>query len=149
GIEPLVLLGIALLVLQITPLPADWLHRLSPELTRLIVPATDSAAISSPDWHTLSIFPAATRHALVNVVAYVLLFLVAAQRVRSVTDARRVLNWVALATFGMATFGLVHFFFSNGKFFWYLPVEHVDASQVAHGSFVNRNHLAQFLALGV
>lgn len=149
GVEPLILLAVGLLVLQITPLPLEWRDRLSPELANLIVPSTDSAALALPHWNTLSVTPEATRHALVNLVAYVLLFLVAAQRVRTVQDAQRMLRWAAWAASAMAAFGLVQFFFSNGKFFWYLPVKHVDASEVVHGSFVNRNHLAQFLALGV
>ncbi|MEX0587110.1 MAG: hypothetical protein WD176_10725, partial [Pirellulales bacterium] len=149
GVEPLIVLGVALLVLQITPLPHEWRDKLSPELAKRIVPSDEATALSALDWNTLSVTPAATRHSLVNLIAYALLFLVAAQRVRTVLDAQRMLRWVACAACAMAAFGLVHFLFSNGKFFWYMPVAHVDPSEVVHGSFVNRNHLAQFLALGI
>ena len=149
GIEPLMLLAVGLLVLQITPLPLEWRDKLSPEIASLIVPSAAAISPAPPQWQTLSVTPDATRHGLVNFVAYVLLFLVSAQRVRSVADAQRMLRWGACAACAMAAFGLVQFFFSNGKFFWYLPVKHADASDVVHGSFVNRNHLAQFLALGV
>lgn len=149
GVEPIIVLGIALLVLQVTPLPLEWRDRLSPELSRLLAPPTDAAAVGPPEWRTLSVTPAATRHALANFVAYAVLFLVAAQRVRSAADARRMLVWIAAAACAMAAFGLVQFLFSNGKFFWHLSVPFVDTSEVVHGSFVNRNHLAQFLALGI
>ncbi|MBL8850677.1 MAG: O-antigen ligase family protein [Planctomycetaceae bacterium] len=148
GVEPLIALGVALLVLQFTPLPLEWRDRLSPALGRLL-PAMDEFGGGPSAWQTLSLTPEATRHSLATFVAYAVLFLVSAQRVRSVQDAQRVLRWAAGAAVAMAVFGLVHFVFSNGKFFWYLSFPNVDASEVVHGSFVNRNHLAQFLALGV
>ena len=80
---------------------------------------------------------------------YVLLFHVAVQRVRRVEDVERVLRWCALSAAGMATFGIVQLLSSNGKFFWFYQYPFSTTSDVAHGSFSNRNHFANFLALGI
>ena len=49
----------------------------------------------------------------------------------------------------MAAFGIVQMLASNGKFFWFFehPYSHTDGC--AKGAFTNRNHFAQFIALGI
>jgi O-antigen ligase/tetratricopeptide (TPR) repeat protein len=49
----------------------------------------------------------------------------------------------------MALFGIVQFLTNNGKFFWFYQHPFSLTSDVAKGSFTNRNHFAHFLALGI
>ncbi|MGW8258030.1 MAG: O-antigen ligase family protein, partial [Thermoguttaceae bacterium] len=49
----------------------------------------------------------------------------------------------------MAAFGLVQYFFGNGKFFWFYSRPYSDTLKVVKGSFTNANHFANFLALGL
>lgn len=150
GAEPLILAAAVLLVLQVTPLPQEWLDRISPRLERLL-PLWSNAAGEHPlgTWRTVSLVPADGRSGMLTFGAYALLFLVTAQRIRTAADARRVLGWVAVAAAGQAVFGLVQFLFSNGKFFWVHVEPGISTANELHGSFVNRNHAAHFLALGI
>ena len=49
----------------------------------------------------------------------------------------------------MAVFGLVQYFFGNGKFFWFFEPPFANTKDYVTGSFTNRNHFAQFIALGI
>jgi tetratricopeptide (TPR) repeat protein len=150
GAEPLILAGALLLVLEVTPLPEDWLDRLSPSLNRLLPLWSQSAGDRQlGEWHTISLAPAEARSGLVNFGAYALLFLVTAQRIRTAADAGRILGWIAIAVTGQAVFGLAQFLFSNGRFFWVIAEPGLSTADEFHGSFLNRNHAAHFLMLGV
>ena len=92
--------------------------------------------------------PAATR-AVDLFLAYSLLFLITIQRIRAVDDVERLLRWIAFAAVLMAIFGLVQFFASNGKFFWFYEHPYSKTNDIVKGGFTNRNHFAHFLALGV
>ena len=54
-----------------------------------------------------------------------------------------------LSAVGMAFLGVVQLLTSNGKFFWFYQHPFADTCSAAVGSFSNRNHFAQFLALGI
>jgi hypothetical protein len=146
GVEPLLVVGVALVWLQFTPLADQYLTRVSPHLRD--VTALHGQTPGLDRWSTISVTPAATREGLANLASYCLLFIVMAQRVRQVGDARRYLGWTACSASAMAVFGLIQFLSGTDRFFWVIDIPHVPASEVVHGSFVNRNHLAQFLALG-
>jgi hypothetical protein len=49
----------------------------------------------------------------------------------------------------MAAFGLLQYLVGNGKFFWFYEHPFRDTSDVVKGAFINRNHFAHFLALGI
>ena len=147
----LVLGVLGLLGLQITPLPASWLAVLSPrvyEILPLWAPRSDGAATIGL-WKTLSLTPVASRDGFVVVMAFALLFLTVIQRVRQPGDVERLLRWIALATLIMAVFALVQFFCGNGKFFWFYEHPYTTTSDAVKGSFSNRNHFADFMALGI
>lgn len=146
----LVLGVLGLLGLQTVPLPASWLARLSPrvyEILPLWAPHTDGSATLGL-WKTLSLAPAVTRDGFVVVLAFGLLFLTVVQRVRQPGDVERLLRWVSLAALIMAFFALVQFFCGNGKFFWFFEHPFTKTNDVK-GSFSNRNHFADFMALGI
>jgi tetratricopeptide (TPR) repeat protein len=150
GVEWLLLAGLAVLILQLAPLAPDTLQRLSPTIRELL-PLWNGGpeATSLGTWNQVSLTPAETRGGLVVYLAYVMMFVVVTQRIRSVEDVERILRWVALAALGMALLGLAQFLFGNGKFLWFYEHPSRHTWGVVKGTFTNQNHFAHFLALGV
>jgi tetratricopeptide (TPR) repeat protein len=138
------------LVVQLWPLPADWIAWLSPR-THELLPLWSGAA--SPgglgEWSTLSLAPEATRLSLAMLAAYALLFLTVYQRAQNEIDVIRLVRWVGLSAGLMAMVGLVQFAMPNGKFLWIYEHPSRDATQRLSGAFANCNHFAHFLAIGV
>ncbi len=145
------LAGLGLLLAQLAPWPPAVRTWLSPNTAQLLPlwTATGDPAIRLSEWGQVSLTPSATRDGLVLFLAYALLFATAAQRIRAIEDVERLLRWCALSALLMAAFGLVQFLASNGKFFWVFEHPYSSTSDVAKGSFTNRNHFAHFLALGI
>jgi O-antigen ligase/tetratricopeptide (TPR) repeat protein len=142
--------AVALVALQLVPLPADWLTRLSPRIGALLplwLPGSGTEQLGT--WQTLTFTPRETTLALAMLVSYGLLFTVLAQRIQSTHEVERLLNAIGVAAVFMAGFGLVQFFASNGEFFWFYVHPYRTTDQHATGSFMNRNHFAGFLVLGV
>jgi len=147
----LLLLGVALVGFQLVPLSGAWLARLSPramEILPLWAPGAEALARLGV-WSQISLTPSETKAGLILLVNYSLLFLVTVQRVHRVEDIERVLHWCALAAVAMAGFGLIQFFTSNGRFFWFYEAPYSTTSAHVTGAFTNRNHFAHFLALGI
>lgn len=149
--ELLLLAGLVLLVVQITPWSPSMLAWTAPHNAEILPlwTAQDAASISLGRWSCVSMTPAVTRAALSIFLAYGLLFLVTVQRIRTLEDVERLLRWIALSAVMMAVFGLVQLLTSNGKFFWFYEHPFSRTSDGAKGSFSNRNHFAHFLALGI
>ena len=141
-------LAIGLVGLQLTPLPSEWLTTLAPRNVELLRAADESLAADSK-WSTISLNPDATRMGLATLVAYGLLFLTVTQRLQSFRDIERLLRWVGLSALAMACFGLIQYFASNGRFFWFYEYPYSDTLETAKGSFSCRNHFAHFLVLGL
>jgi O-antigen ligase/tetratricopeptide (TPR) repeat protein len=146
----LLLVATAFVGLQLAPLPADWLARLAPRTAELLpVWTTTASPLSLGSWATLSLTPHETTLALATLASYVLLFTVVCQRIETTRDVERLLNSIAVAAVLMAAFGLVQFFASNGNIFWFYVHPFRTTDRSAMGSFMNRNHFASFLVLGV
>lgn len=151
---PLILAALALLVLQVAPLPPNWLAWLSPHAAELLplwgaTAKTTAPAVAMGSWPCLSLIPNDTLAGLVLLLDSALLFVVAVQRIRYIEDVEQLLRWCALSAICMASFGIVQYLSSNGKFFWVYEHPFSTTSDVTKGSFTNRNHFAQFLALGI
>jgi O-antigen ligase/tetratricopeptide (TPR) repeat protein len=146
----ILLLAGALVALQLAPLPADWIAHMSPRTAELLPLWTGGeAGVQLGPWKTLSLTPRETTLALAMLVSYGLLFTVLTQRIQTTADVERLLNSIGIAAAVMAAFGLVQFFFSNGQFFWCYVHPYRTTDRHAMGSFMNRNHFAGFLVLGV
>ncbi|MBN1394209.1 MAG: O-antigen ligase family protein [Pirellulales bacterium] len=148
---PLLLLGALLLVVQAVPLPAELLSKLAPR-TGDVLPlwtASEENTARLGYWNRVSYAPAETIASLVIFLDYALLFLVAVQRIGRIEDVERLLRWCAISVVIMAAVGVLQLLFGNGKFFWFYEHPLSLASGVAKGAFTNRNHFAQFMALGV
>ena len=146
----ILLLAVALLALQLVPLPAEWISRLSPRTAKLLpLWITSDAVVQLGLWKTLTLTPRDSMLSLAMLVSYGLWFTVLAQRLETITDVEKLLNVVGIAAVVMAAFGLVQFFASNGEFFWCYVHPYRTTDRYAMGSFMNRNHFADFLVLGV
>ena len=151
GVEILLAVGAALLVLQTVSLPSSLLEYIAPG-TQEILPlwtAGDESSATLDTWSTISLTPSATRAGLVMFLAYSMLLVVTVGRIRAVEDVERLLRWVAISAVVIALFGLLQFFTSNGKFFWFYEHPFTDTLKVPKAAFANRNHFAHFLALGI
>jgi O-antigen ligase/tetratricopeptide (TPR) repeat protein len=148
---PLILLALALVVLQTVPLSPWLLGRLSPAAAHILPlwKGESQTPASFGCWNCISFTPAETLAGLVIFLDFVLLFLVAAQRVRHIENVERLLRWCALSAVVMASFGIVQLLAGNGKFLWFYEHPFSNTYGAAKGSFSNRNHFAHFLALGV
>ena len=149
---PLLLIaGAVLALLQVLPLPGVVRQCLDPRLAGILPlwHTVEPSVGGLGTWSYLSMTPADTSIGLALFLAYGLVFLVVVQRTSGVEDVERMMRWCALAALGMAVFGLVQFFAGNGKFFWFYQHPFTNTAHAIKGSFSNRNHFAQFLALGM
>lgn len=143
--------GIAVLLLQIVPLPYTVLRWLSPQAAHLLPMWMPSAETTPPlgVWNQISLAPGETRCDLMLLVAYALVFLVCVQRIDDREDVFRLLRWCAWSAVAIGCFGLVQYLWSNGKFFWFYENPFRGTDDMVRGSFTNHNHFAHFLALGI
>ncbi len=150
-LAPLLLCGVAVLIVQLIPLPEPLLDRISPKIGELLPlwHSQPQPAARLGTWQTLSLTPAATRDGLVLLSAYVLLFFVTVQRAERIEDVERLLRWCAAAAVLTGIYGLVQLVTSNGKFFWFYEHPYGTTLDAAKGNFTTRNHFAEFLALGL
>jgi len=148
---PVLLLAACCVGVQLIPLPQSWLAFLSPrtaELLSLWTPtATDQALLGR--WQTLSFVPHETTKSLAMLLSYGLLFVVLVGRIQERADIERLLRWIALSAVLMAIFGFVHYFTSDGRYFWFYKHPYRSPTQSVAGAFVNHNHFANFLVMGI
>ena len=151
GCEILLLSAIALVILQLIPIPNSLVQTLSPHLVKLLplwMPATQP-----PDalgvWNQLTLTPDATRAGLVMLLCYGLLFIVTVQRIETVEDVERLLRWFVVSAIALASVGLLQYLTSNGKFLWVYEHPFRSTHDAVKGPFINKNHFAHLLALGL
>jgi O-antigen ligase len=149
----LCLAGLFLLaVWQVTPLPRDLLGTLSPATERLyerllpeqaeVLPSGEERGpIPFPPGSTLSLYPGATQHELVKLLAVLLLFAVVRNNAASPGALLR-LSLVAVANGTLLSlFALVQFFTSpHNRLYWSYPSE-----GEVFGPFICRNHFSFYV----
>lgn len=148
-------LFIALIIVQVFPLPIATVERLNPSAAaaqadqqrlfadmgmREFLPWANSADGTA----TLSAAPAATRQALYLMIAYSGVFLVLAHTVRKWAHVRLVLMTLAVSGFVMAILGMVHRFSGGGPVLWFRQTRYGGA---VFGPFANRNHYAAYMCM--
>lgn len=143
--------AIALVALQLVPLPAEWISRLAPRNADLLPlwSSGNEAGANVGAWRTLSLAPGATQIALAMLAAYVMLFVTVVQRLEKFDDVERLLRWIALAAVAAGSFALLQHFTANGLYFWFYRFPYYEAEIDVVGSFLNKNHLAHFVVLGM
>ena len=141
GLSPFFFMGVFLLAwgaLHLVPLPAAVVGVLSPEAGRLW-----TAAGASP---RLSLYPFMTLDAMVLGFAFLLYYWIALE---GLGDRARI-QWAVLGILVLGVFESLYGLFqlatgSNTILWWENPF----SSNVVTGTFVNRNHLAGFLSMGL
>ena len=147
----LLALGLLVVLLQLAPLPSSILARLSPSLAEVLPAWSPEGAMGARlgAWSHVSLIPQATREGLTMYLCYAMLFVLVVQRTRRLEDIERWMRWIALAAVFLAVIGLVQYFAGNGRYLWIYEHPFRDARGVVKGPFVNQNHFAHFLALGI
>jgi O-antigen ligase/tetratricopeptide (TPR) repeat protein len=146
----LIFAGVLLLIgLQLTPLPQATIDWLSPDISKsLALQASNEAGMFAP-WTTLSLTPEETRRDLLIIAACMLFFLTAVQRIETFRDIRRLMLVNSLTAAAVALFGLVQFFTSNGKFFWFFDHYRFATDESVRGPFTNPNQFSNYLAMAI
>lgn len=154
SLEPLMLAGLLLVWLQTTPISSSVLHQLSGEYERLLSAPSEIAAGSADQpaslmWSSASLYPTETKHALLILASYIVIAVVAAQRIASEQDCHHLLKLVGVSGLLMTAFAVVQLITSNDYFFWFYRHPYTGTREVLKGAFTNRNHFAQFLSLSI
>lgn len=142
---------VVLVLLQLVPLPQSILHVLSPAMARLLPlwqPASEMP-LHLGTWSQVSMTPDATVASLTMLMAYGLLLIVAVQRLRCIEDVEAILRCLAVSVTLLAAFGIVQYLTSNGKFLWIYQHPFRNTHDAVKGPFINKNHFAHLLALGL
>ncbi len=174
GLRPLLIpagLFLALVLLQLVPLPPAVARALSPSTYRLYAaslpgwPAHDGYPNPSgwhalSRWRPLSIAPSLTTSAALRMTAYAcLFFMILCYPLRSYPHSRgegrlfrRLLKMVLITGLGVACIGLLEQTYWNGAILWfYVPWDwgqpQPGLDPRAAGPFVNPNHFAAYLNL--
>jgi O-antigen ligase/tetratricopeptide (TPR) repeat protein len=147
----LVICCITLVMAQLVPIPAIWLERMAPRTSQILPlwSAGETGGLRLGQWQTISLAPEETRLALATLIGYALLFVTTVQRISSIDDIVRLMKWIGASAVIVATFGIVQYFTSNGKFLWFYEYGYTSTFDEVKGSFTGRNHFAHFVVLGL
>lgn len=149
---------IALAAIQLLPLGARSVSALSPQVARIESATTPPPEVLEIEERllgadpralrnsaTLSLDPAATASALRTGAALAALLVVACT-VAAVRGVRRIIAALSVAVAFQGLYGLLVLASGHNRI-WHLPKEHY--LNAATGTFVNKNHFACYLALGL
>jgi O-antigen ligase len=151
GMTPLFFLFLALLLLQMTPLP-DWLLlNLSPESKAVwnhSLPAASSPSQGATQdiWFTLAPYVYPVRMSLVRWICYFLFFIGLVQTLNSRRRIETAVILILVLGCFEVLYGIVQTFSGMDKIWWYNAGH--DARSV-HGTYLNRNHFAGFMEMGI
>jgi O-antigen ligase len=135
---------VAAATFQLVPLPNGSVAAISPEAPS-IVAQLDPTAQLGDESHALSIAPSRTA-AGIAVIASLALFVVGASRLLSLTGARRIARAVALIGVLLALTGIIQQPLFTGKIYgFWAPLQ----GGSPYGPFVNRNHFAGWMLMGL
>lgn len=147
----IIVLGLGLVVVQMTPLPGWLLAKASPVLAERfpLWSAGGEEAGQLGMWSRISLIPQETLAGAAIFLAYGMLFLVACQRMNTLRDVERILGWIALAAVVLAAVGLVQYASGTGKYLGFYEHPFRSPSPSTTAAFYNGNHFAHMLALGI
>lgn len=145
GLEPIGLCFLAIIAVQLIPLPSALLAVLSPT-TRDLYRSAASVAETSVAFHTISLDPAATFEKLILYLAYFVIYLVIVNNVRTRTLFSILLYCIFISGVFQGTYGLYEFLSGHQQIFTFKKVTNQDC---ATGTFINRNHYASYLEMAL
>ncbi len=147
----LMLLAVLMVAVQLIPLPERCLSWLSPELSQLAPTWCSSSGFPCllGQWSTVSVTPGSTGVGLAVLISHCLLFVVALERLHDFRDIRRLLQLLALAAVIMSVLGLLQWLTATPKLLWLYQPPQRAIGPFVQGTFVNKNHFAHFIILGL
>jgi len=142
----LMFLFVALVLLQLLPLPDAVLHMVSPNALRLYEQFGGSAA----SFHSISVNRYATRQELLLLLSYLSVFFVIIGHYRTKQQLRSLV--LALFYIGafLVLFALLQKVTWNGRMFWFYPIDgYLLKSKLDYiwGPFIYRNNFAGYLEM--
>ena len=138
----------AVVLLQLIPLPATWLARISPATDGIArqydLQYAAAQANGGVAWHPVSIAPAATAQGLAMFAA-LSVFLVGATAMMPRVRVKWLIRRIAALGLAIALFGIIQRGTFNNKIYWvWTPI---NTPGNVFGPFVNRNHFAGWMLL--
>ena len=145
----LIIAIVALLLIQVTPLPSPVVTTVSPQIADTLPLWNSTIAGAFGEWNYFSLNIGATRRNTVSVLACLLLFIVTVQRIRRTEDAKRIMSWICICAVLMSIFGMIQYLTANGLYYWFYKFPGGTTIDRVKGAFPNKNHFAQFAALSI
>ena len=139
---------IGVILLQLVPLPIDFLRTISPSTVELLA---ISGVAEKGSWHSLSLYPHITKDELYKILAYFSVFVVIIHHYRTKEQIGRVVNTIIVLGCGLVIFAIIQKLTWNGKMYWFYPLSPGIKSDLNHiwGPYINRNHFAGYLEMAV
>jgi|GEM_PF-3422509 len=145
GLEWAALMFLAMLVLQIIPLPKLLTWMISPNARDLYESAASAAAVPLT-FHPVSLNPFFTVSRLFQYTAYFMIYLATVNLIRTRAAYRTVVYAIIVSAFFQTSYGLYEFFSGQQQIFEYQKTIFLDC---ASGTFINRNHFCAYLGLAL
>lgn len=138
------LLFIAVAILQVVPLPSNWVAAISPQT--LSVKTKLLADAAPPDKLTFSFYPRATRHDLEVVLLAAAVFVTVLHVYRTADQVKRLLTVIAIIGGAVGLLALLEYLTGADKIYWSIPM---PENRRPSGPFVHYSHYAQFMNLSM
>jgi O-antigen ligase len=153
GLNLLMLLVLAYLIFQLVPVPHGLIQRLSPEAAAVIeqgVPASGAVLSADPTggWHAIVPYTFPVRLSLIRFAVYAFFFIGFVQTLNSRKRIETALFWILLAGCFEALYGLAQAYLGSGHIWWFSKAVYGSQRDVT-GTYINRNHLAGFMEMGI
>jgi len=147
GMIPLFLGMIFLLFIQMLSMPDPLLVRLSPEAK--VAGDTYFPAGWKESWHALAVYIFPVRMSLVRWIVYGILFWGLIQ----VLNTRKRIELAILFILALCCFEVVYGIFQtqagSNRIWWFENVKPVQTDKSVNGTYINRNHFAGLMEMGV
>ncbi|MFW6157924.1 MAG: O-antigen ligase family protein [Planctomycetota bacterium] len=134
-------LALVLVVIQFVPWPGGLLAGASPNTANLA--STAAPAAESGGWNTPSLYPHATRRALLRLSVYIALFVAVCAYARSSKQVTRIASAIVAVGFGVALFGIIQNLSGTTRLYWWREINRGGL----FGPFVSRNQFAAYVSL--
>jgi len=141
GLLPLVLL-LALMAVQLVPLPASWVKFISPGTYDVYSPVLSLSGNS--DWISLSVNKRATLHEMLRIGAYCLMYILTIQLLSHPRRLKMATNTAVFLAAAIAFFAIVQSVSSPDKIFW---IRQAPTSSQPFGPWINPNQFAGYIEL--
>lgn len=133
---------VAILLLQLVPLPAGLLDVVSPSAALI---RREAAGAGGP----ASLNPHETLSGLLGILSYLAVFLLLANHSGARRWIERVVRAIVLTACVLVVIAVLQQTFWNGRLYWFYPLDPMlqGASHRIWGPYINRNHFAGYLEM--